>query len=101
MQRMPRGGFRLLLVGLPAGGLVSVLPDPPADAGGLRGRRHRRRRARAGGRRAERRHLIVGGLGVLIWSAVLVPKIASQWAQERYGQPLTQWWSVWWGIGWR
>jgi hypothetical protein len=44
---------------------------------------------------------IVGGLGVLIWSAVLVPKIASQWAQERYGQPLTQWWSVWWGIGWR
>jgi hypothetical protein len=37
----------------------------------------------------------------VVWSFTLVPRIASQWAQERYGRPLERWVEVWWGITWR
>jgi hypothetical protein len=43
-------------------------------------------------------------LGVLVaavWSIALVPKLTSQWAQERYGQALEGGLAVWWGITWR
>jgi hypothetical protein len=36
-----------------------------------------------------------------IWSLVLVPKLTSRWAQERYGYPLENALQVWWGITWR
>ena len=36
-----------------------------------------------------------------IWSVLLVPKLTSQWAQERYGYPLENALKVWWGITWR
>jgi len=36
-----------------------------------------------------------------IWSLLLVPKLTSQWAHERYGQPLENGLKVWWGITWR
>ena len=47
---------------------------------------------------------VLGGVlavGVLAWSFTLVPRITSGWAEQRYGRPLTQWVSVWWGITWR
>jgi hypothetical protein len=48
--------------------------------------------------------ILVASLGVIaasIWAIVLVPKLASQWAVERYGYPLTGAGRVWWGIVWR
>ena len=36
-----------------------------------------------------------------VWSVLLVPKLTSQWAQERYGYPLENALKVWWGITWR
>jgi len=44
------------------------------------------------------------GLGFLAgaaWSLYLLPKLASQWAQEHYGYPLENPVKVWWGITWR
>jgi len=35
------------------------------------------------------------------WSLYLLPKLTSQWAQERYGSPLENPVKVWWGITWR
>jgi hypothetical protein len=40
-------------------------------------------------------------LGLLYWSFRLLPRIASQWAQEHYGRPLERWLWVWWSISWR
>jgi hypothetical protein len=45
--------------------------------------------------------VIIGGLAVLAWAFTVVPRVASQWAQERYGRPLDRWLYVWWGITWR
>ena len=55
--------------------------------------------------------LIPGGVGGFlmaigfcvgaVWSILLLPKLTSQWAQERYGYPLTNALQVWWGITWR
>jgi hypothetical protein len=36
-----------------------------------------------------------------IWSLILVPKLTSQWARERYGHALENGLQVWWGITWR
>jgi hypothetical protein len=47
---------------------------------------------------------VVSGLGVLaalVWAIVLVPRLASQWAQGYYGYPLTGQGRVWWAIFWR
>ena len=44
------------------------------------------------------------GLGFCVgaaWSLYLLPKLTSQWAQERYGSPLENPVKVWWGITWR
>ena len=48
--------------------------------------------------------VVVGGLGVcaaLIWGALLIPRLASQWAVAHYGYPLTGQARVWWAIVWR
>ena len=47
---------------------------------------------------------VVAGLGVcvaVIWSVVLLPRLAGQWALATYGYPLTGEVRVWWGIVWR
>jgi hypothetical protein len=47
---------------------------------------------------------VVSGLGVLaalVWAIVLVPRLASQWAEGYYGYPLTGQGRVWWAIFWR
>jgi hypothetical protein len=47
---------------------------------------------------------VVSGLGVLaaaVWAIVLVPRLASQWAEGHYGYPLTGQGRVWWAIFWR
>ena len=48
--------------------------------------------------------VIVGGLGLCaasIWAALLIPRLASQWAVAYYGYPLTGQARVWWAIVWR
>jgi hypothetical protein len=47
---------------------------------------------------------VVGGLGLCaaaIWAALLIPRLASQWAVAHYGYPLTGQVRVWWAIVWR
>ena len=47
---------------------------------------------------------VVGGLGLgaaSIWGALLIPRLASQWAVAHYGYPLTGPARVWWAIVWR
>lgn len=47
---------------------------------------------------------VVGGLGLCaasIWGALLIPRLASQWAVAYYGYPLTGQARVWWAIVWR
>jgi hypothetical protein len=47
---------------------------------------------------------VVGGLGLCaasIWAALLIPRLASQWAVVSYGYPLTGQVRVWWAIVWR
>jgi hypothetical protein len=47
---------------------------------------------------------VVGGLGLCaasIWAALLIPRLASQWAVVYYGYPLTGQVRVWWAIVWR
>jgi hypothetical protein len=43
----------------------------------------------------------LGLLAAVVWSITLIPKLTSQWAQERYGQALDGALAVWWGITWR
>jgi hypothetical protein len=48
--------------------------------------------------------VIVSGLGLCaasVWAALLIPRLASQWAVEHYGYPLTGQVRVWWSIVWR
>jgi hypothetical protein len=47
---------------------------------------------------------VVAGLGIcvaVIWSVVLLPRLAGHWALTTYGYPLTGEVRVWWGIVWR
>src|SRR6267142_3304921 len=47
---------------------------------------------------------VIGVLGALVvvgWVFTLVPRIASEWSEQRYGRPLDRWLHVWWGITWR
>jgi hypothetical protein len=47
---------------------------------------------------------VVSGLGLCaasIWAALLIPRLASQWAVVYYGYPLTGQARVWWAIVWR
>src|SRR4030095_13414982 len=37
----------------------------------------------------------------VVWDAVLIPRLASQWSEATYGYPLTGAGSVWWNITWR
>ena len=56
-------------------------------------------------------YLIPGGVGGFlmaigfcvgaVWSVLLIPKLTSRWSQERYGYPLENALSIWWGITWR
>jgi hypothetical protein len=43
----------------------------------------------------------LGILAATIWAAVLVPRLASQWTEARYGYTLSGPLAVWWGITWR
>src|SRR5438445_541828 len=43
----------------------------------------------------------LGVLAATVWSLTLIPRLTSQWAQERYGQALEGALAVWWGITWR
>ncbi len=48
--------------------------------------------------------VVVSGLGLCaasVWAALLIPRLASQWAVEHYGYPLTGQVRVWWSIVWR
>jgi hypothetical protein len=45
--------------------------------------------------------MAVGFLAVMIWAAMLVPQLASRWAEARYGYALSGSFAVWWGITWR
>ena len=48
--------------------------------------------------------VVLIGLGVIaavIWGAVLVSQLTSQWAEARYGYSLSGPASVWWGVAWR
>lgn len=48
--------------------------------------------------------MLVLGLGLCaagIWAALLIPRLASQWAVVTYGYPLTGAVRVWWAITWR
>lgn len=48
--------------------------------------------------------VVVGTLGVLaavVWGIVLVPQLASRWAESCHGYPLTGRVRVWWAITWR
>jgi hypothetical protein len=47
---------------------------------------------------------VIVGLGLCaaaIWAALLIPRLASQWAVVYYGYPLTGQVRVWWAIVWR
>lgn len=44
---------------------------------------------------------VLAALAVIVWTFTLVPRIASQWSEQRYGRPLDRWLHVWWGITWR
>jgi len=43
----------------------------------------------------------IGFCAAAVWSVLLIPKLTSQWAQQRYGYPLESALKVWWGITWR
>jgi len=48
--------------------------------------------------------LLLSSLGILaavVWAIVLVPQLASQWAESYHGYPLTGRGRVWWAISWR
>jgi hypothetical protein len=48
--------------------------------------------------------LLISTLGILaavVWAIVLVPQLASQWAESHHGYPLTGRARVWWAISWR
>ena len=45
--------------------------------------------------------MAIGFIAGAVWSLMLIPKLTSQWAQERYGYPLENPLQVWWGITWR
>ncbi|HET7340107.1 MAG TPA: hypothetical protein VFL90_01495 [Methylomirabilota bacterium] len=46
--------------------------------------------------------LLAAGIVVALWkSFALVPDIASEWAEARYGHRLERRWPVYWGITWR
>jgi hypothetical protein len=43
----------------------------------------------------------LGVLAAVVWAIVLVPQLASQWAESYHGYPLTGRARVWWAISWR
>jgi hypothetical protein len=45
--------------------------------------------------------MAIGLLVAVVWAAVLIPRLASQWSEAIYGYPLTGGGSVWWNISWR
>jgi hypothetical protein len=45
--------------------------------------------------------MALGFTAAIIWSAVLLPQLASRWAEARYGYALTGLFGVWWAITWR
>jgi hypothetical protein len=48
--------------------------------------------------------VLIGALGIIaavVWAIVLVPQLASQWAESYHGYPLTGRARVWWAISWR
>jgi hypothetical protein len=46
--------------------------------------------------------LLAAGLAVTVWKSFsLVPDIASEWTEARYGHRLERRWPVYWGITWR
>jgi hypothetical protein len=45
--------------------------------------------------------MAIGLLVGIVWAAVLIPRLASQWSEVTYGFSLTGRGSVWWNISWR
>jgi hypothetical protein len=45
--------------------------------------------------------MAIGIIVGVVWAAVLIPRLASQWSEAIYGYPLTGGGSVWWNISWR
>ena len=45
--------------------------------------------------------MAIGIIVGVVWAAVLIPRLASQWSEATYGYPLTGGSSVWWNITWR
>ena len=45
--------------------------------------------------------MAIGIIVAIVWAAVLIPRLASQWSEATYGYPLTGGGSVWWNISWR
>ena len=45
--------------------------------------------------------IAIGVIVGVVWAAVLIPRLASQWSEATYGYPLTGASSVWWNITWR
>jgi hypothetical protein len=45
--------------------------------------------------------MAIGILVAVVWAAVLIPRLTSQWSEVTYGYPLTGGSSVWWNIFWR
>ena len=45
--------------------------------------------------------IAIGSIVGVVWAAVLIPRLASQWSEATYGYPLTGGGSVWWNITWR
>lgn len=77
--------WRLFIRVIPAGIIVGVVAALFARSGGALGG-----------------FLVALGIvAALIWSIMLVPRLTSQWARQRYGQALDGALGVWWGITWR
>lgn len=45
--------------------------------------------------------MAIGIIVAVVWAAVLIPRLASQWSEAHYGFPLIGGGSVCWGISWR
>ncbi len=45
--------------------------------------------------------MAIGLIAGVVWAAVLIPRLTSQWSEMHYGFPLTGGASVWWNVSWR
>ena len=45
--------------------------------------------------------LAIGVITGVVWAAVLIPRLTSQWSEMHYGFPLTGGATLWWNVSWR